>query len=337
LKDFQDHLDRCIFPNYELAQRRDTWEHKLELAEVKELNNLTACRIAASNICQQLSALCDIPPDHRVYINLDRVEPASGDGQQRLLFHLAFTKSSSRNDEFVWIQAEFTAKFDATYSLAQDTSTTIARPAEQTMFCVGSLGMDFGFRIGTNTKVQQLKRFERSQSVMLSDWIRQSYIRPIERFRVARLIAEAVLKFDTTLWIMPDLRSEYIQVLIATSSLETYLGIHLHRTQTNVHTRVSPRLWYGSQMILRSLGRVLLELALKQPVSESSFTRCMVSRWKEDVVAEMGEEYAKVIKFCVDFRSDYILGDESIYDTNMQERFYKYVIKLLQDGERPLQ
>ncbi|KAF1847243.1 uncharacterized protein K460DRAFT_352406 [Cucurbitaria berberidis CBS 394.84] len=343
LMDFQTHMNN-YYKSLLLAESPSQQPYSLKPAEVKELEELAACRIASAILCQQLCRLCDDHTTHQVYINLDEVKSIPEDERQRLRFHLAFTKSGENDDDLVWIQAD--SMIDVT--TASKTSNVVDAPiepgqmVERPMFCVASLetGMNFRFRIGTSIHVQQLPRWGGSYPIALSDWIMQPYLRPLIRFRVARLIAEAVLKFDATIWDLTSLKSRNIMLLIPHKGLKTHLGICLQEQKAILKSEPSSYRSdevHRSQEILYNLGVILLELALMEHLPEGYSEEHIKERCNEDVVQEMGNEYATVIRFCLQFKRGDVQGSGSIYDKSMQEYFYQRVIRLLKLGEEPLQ
>ncbi|KAM5344948.1 hypothetical protein ACJ41O_010810 [Fusarium nematophilum] len=322
----------------------------LDNEEAKDLDRLTACRNVSTVLCRQLSQLCDEHDEHYVYVNLEKIEPIQQNAKKRVRFHLAFERPDQNRDGYVWIQAQSIIHDNATGtpSFSRQTESTpsphpspnryisVAETTERPCFCLASLenGMNFKFKIGSSTHVQQRPppSGEGTSPTSLSEWIKERYQPQWTRIRMARLISEAVLRFDLALWDPASLMSKNIMLIrYKTSEAQLSVCLRLQRLGFGMSSPAVPRT-NGARHIrtaLFHLGVILLELAcLEEGAKEDILQR---RKCGPDDLKDMGDYYAAVVKYCVqrddpDGDVDMDGSGADIYD---EQYFYQHVIRLL--------
>ncbi|KAM5359538.1 hypothetical protein ACJZ2D_014394 [Fusarium nematophilum] len=346
LKDFQALSQDCIKELWQTGQQL----LNLDNEEAKDLDRLTACRNVSTVLCRQLSQLCDEHDEHYVYVNLEKIEPIQQNAKKRVRFHLAFERPDQNRDGYVWIQAQSIIHDNATGtpSFSRQTESTpsphpspnryisVAETTERPCFCLASLenGMNFKFKIGSSTHVQQRPppSGEGTSPTSLSEWIKERYQPQWTRIRMARLISEAVLRFDLALWDPASLMSKNIMLIrYKTSEAQLSVCLRLQRLGFGMSSPAVPRT-NGARHIrtaLFHLGVILLELAcLEEGAKEDILQR---RKCGPDDLKDMGDYYAAVVKYCVqrddpDGDVDMDGSGADIYD---EQYFYQHVIRLL--------
>lgn len=350
LKDFQALSQDCT---KELLQTGQRWQ-ELNDEEVKDLDRLTACRNVSTALCRQLSQLCDVHDEHYVYVNLEKIEPIQQDAKKWVRFHLAFERPDQHRDGYVWLQAQSIIHDSATASGTPSFSRQIestpsplpspnryisgAETMERPCFCLASLenGMNFKFRIGSSTRVQQRPppNGDDTSPASLSEWINQRYQPQWIRIRMARLISEVVLRFDLALWDPASLTSENIMLIkYKTSEAQLSVCLRLQRVGLGMSSPAVPHT-NGARQIrtaLYRLGVILLELACLEERAKEGILKsrkCDLDDLKED----MGDYYTAAVKYCVQ-------GDDPDEDSDVdmdgsggeiyEQRFYQHVIRQL--------
>ncbi|KAH7327749.1 hypothetical protein B0I35DRAFT_415644 [Stachybotrys elegans] len=328
--------------------------------EKQELALLISCRHMSTVLCRQLGSLCDEHDDHQVYVNLEKIERRSEGKCQWISFELAFQRCDQEEQGFVLIHAEIMVNEDSLSNSFTSTSdqsdTTLSSPHLQTpiinpvggmnheraCFCIGSLanGMNFRFKIGTGTQVQQCPFPGGAGTSLLSlaEWIRQAKMEQKDfndsnidrRVRLACLVAEAVLKFEIALWSPEILTSQTIMLAADGTHMRVCLA------QQRYLGSPSPRQPSTVSKILQSLGVVLLELGLLEVIPENVLSRGS-NELIDNLEDEMGRHYTAVVRFCIGYEDetdgDNSLRDKGIYDLSIQEYFYQRVIRLLKAND----
>lgn len=200
LKEFQELLHEFYFPE------------KPDPEEAHALHYLRVSRDASAILCQQLSRICPRHPTHQVYFSLN-VERQPTEALT-IGFFFGFQRTDDHGDGVVWIKADSSVSDSTSSTLGLDTTrekegSAVVIPSNSTAdygvgakFCPGRLthSMDFEFWVGASRLLSSAPRGSRPcDPVRLSDWIK-TYRDRHSRIRLARLIAEAVLKLSPTLW-----------------------------------------------------------------------------------------------------------------------------------------
>lgn len=173
----------------------------------------------------------------------------------------------------------------------------------------------------------------------------------LERLHLARVVASAVLKFNSTPWLEGPWRSEDVvffeldgtNVLSAPHLTVRVVQQQQHPERTNAAP--TPTTPYGRKRnpLLFSLGVILLELeygetfrAMHERQGNSSPSEFHTARRlsRETRVYVLGPKYARIVQQCIegDFGTSAV-GDVGLNDPELRELFYRDVVRVLAELE----
>ncbi|KAI1354277.1 hypothetical protein F5Y01DRAFT_273509, partial [Xylaria sp. FL0043] len=311
-------------------------------------------------LCWRLSGICHLHTTHAMYFNLDteRGLDQTSEGSEishRIEFHLAVQRSDIPKHSPVWLKATPVISVPLSQTLqadqhagllSQKAGKSLAKAQWDSVgatFCLGELqaGMDFRFQVGKFDVQHPDPRVNRERRpVTLSEWIKTNHA-TYPRIRLARLIAEVVLKFDSKLWRWTDLEAENLLIVppLEYEHVESHIGVSLEHQKHQPPQTESTPMRAGEVFI--HLGITFLEIAyqtkLERPSSSNSVQdeSCPTIRNilglanDEKLQNQMGDKYADVVRFCLSART----LETDLRDRQMQRNFYKNVIGVLRQEE----
>ncbi|KAI1124868.1 hypothetical protein F5Y10DRAFT_248446 [Nemania abortiva] len=352
-------------------------DYSIQIANT--LQKFKDSRKASVTLYHQLSKVCDLHPNHDTYFNLEtgrRGKQGRNNAQNNeIVFHIAVERKDEHKGCLVLLEAN--SKVPVTPRESPDIvsdslqgsgprlvkrtrSRSVlpdAAPAfslmHGAMFCIGKLpsGMDFEFRVGVNFMHHPDRHININlagrEPVRLSEWITASAFRDRQsRVRLARLISEAVLKFDPRLWRETKLQTDKLMIIdpLKYSQIESHISVPLRRqsgpstaslddTGIDRYNKAEAAVPVGE--VILNLGVTLLELANLEIISRPApeYRRTNPETWPklEDgrLEREMGPNYAGAVRYC--FRN--CDSKDNMYDWKMQVEFYKEVVQLLKLDE----
>ncbi|KAI1374088.1 hypothetical protein F4677DRAFT_447734 [Hypoxylon crocopeplum] len=309
--------------------------------EPVSLVDLETSRNASAILCRELCQICNRHQTHQIYFNLE-LDNQVCETHYNLSFRVAFQGTDHNRESLVWMKADM--RIDKKSSPAVPQASPRTQPCGGASFCPGTLTNNhkFEFSIGSSTFLHEVAPIsERSELTRLSDWITEGIYRDrLSRIRLARLIAEAVLKLNPTLWDSTLLKSHRVMV-IAPSTREAAIQSHIHITlsqqEHNQHCDSENSTYL--RMVLFNLGVTLLELACLKYIPRPACEYGRIDRYSPEIMNitelcragdldKMGEKYAGVVRFC-------LFGDHegNVYDLEVQKHFYWKVVRDLEIEE----
>lgn len=190
--------------------------------------------------------------------------------------------------------------------------------------------------------------------VQMSQQKRAGYTMPLERVRLAKQLASAVLQFHDTPLLKRTWRSQDVvffgNTVNATSQRQTLASPHLDvliqgaKAVAAATTSTDFNELLVRNLYLFNLGVVLLEIAYQKPFAvlrdESGVTNVadgilrdflVAKQLSEDVSAQLGSEYGDVVKKCL--HCDFNTASGDLNDQVLQAAVYKEVVIKLEDLE----
>ncbi|KAI1391583.1 uncharacterized protein F4822DRAFT_190414 [Hypoxylon trugodes] len=294
---------------------------------LNDLLYLDKSRYASQYLYLTLGHICQEHETHDLYFNLDAMRD-DDEANCAFEFHFAFQRTDHTQNDLVWMRSSPLER-----KLSGSRNTRISNSFGP--FCPGRLAQNSGLEmeIGEGFVIQQTwintgQSTDQRPQMQLSSFLKDYQTRG-PRLRLARLISEAVLRLDPSLWQRGGLESENVIVIAPlkygrVDSLQSHIQVSLERHNTEHNGNCQQRQAQAST-ILSSLGLILLELAKAESILRPESEGCIVPLSDEEfnsVEHEMGIYYAVAVRFCLSYHPP----DDNLYDVEVQRNFYERVV-----------
>ncbi|KAI0537678.1 hypothetical protein GGR58DRAFT_527099 [Xylaria digitata] len=336
----------------------DSDEELGDIDTEEALFDFETIRETSALLCQQLSKTCDLHLKHTVYSNLktehrggNQEETRNTTAREELVFHIAMKRMDEHRDSVVWVEADFTSEReragnkDLVHTNPPTRSPLPGNAVDRCLecnigvrsgaiFCIGKLpiGMDFQFHLDSRLGTYALRYPDHIKDkrllppIPISEWLSPCYCDEGVRIRVARLVAELVLRFDPALWRATELQ---VDKLMIAAPGDTYEVVELHISVPIVNSTKN-----GSPLNIAtaSEGVVINRPELENDrVNWDSSTASEIWNKVEDLrrIGRMGDSYVEMVECCLNNHD----RQEDIYGPEMPPEFYRNVVRVLKQGE----
>ncbi|KAI0548873.1 hypothetical protein F4679DRAFT_548973 [Xylaria curta] len=362
-----DEIERCIKTTTNIVDKLSSFREKFDCLSgmkrshrpipdheaVEKIERFKISRDYSLVLCQNLSEICHIHKAHDMYFNLDSehdvYQKLEGGTPREIEFRLAVQRTDMPRYSPVWLKAKSMISIplglespveDARLSPLQVGESLVKAKQfiKGARFCLGELhsGMDFRFQVGKfDIQHPDPRVRQECRPVTLSEWI-ETRSGTYPRIRLARLIAEAILKFDPVLWRWTDLDADSLLIIppLEYEHIESHIGV-----STN-HQASRPKRIRAGEIFVR-LGVTFLELAyqerLPRPRSSNGvpdescpiLKKILKMASDEKLQDKMGDKYADAVRFCLSWRT----LKTDLCDHQVQMDLYQKVIGVLRHEE----